>query len=129
MGLVVVRGHLDGVVCRPLQGWLRNFAATAGHSDCNSGLSFFAFYLCSKRGFLHSDVGVVVPTDIVGLASTVFPMDVAGRRLFVAVVALGTLVPPMRNMLCVAEVVVRIQAALVPWYCPYLTWPVVLLTC
>ena len=79
MGLGVVRGHLDGVVCRPCWGWLRNFAATVGHSDCNSGLSFFFFYLCLKRGFLHSDVGAVVPTAVVGLASTVFHVEVAGR--------------------------------------------------
>ena len=125
MGLVVVCSHLGGVVCRPRWGSLRNVFATAGHLDCNSGLSFFSFYLRSKRGFLHSDVGAVVPTDVVGMASTVFIVGVAGRRLFVAVVALGTLVPPVRNMQCAAEVVVRIQAALVPLYCPYLTWPVV----
>ena len=63
-------------------------------------------------------MGVVVPTAVVGLASTVIPVEVAGRRLFVAVVALGTLVLPVQNMLCVAEVVVRIQAALVLLYCP-----------
>ena len=129
MGLVVVRIHLDGFFCRPRWGWLRNFAATAGHSDCNSGLSFFAFYLHSKRGFLHSGVGVVVPTAVVVMASTVFPVEVAGRRLFLAVVAIGTLVPPVRNMHFAAEVVVRIQAVPVPIYCPSLTWPVVLLTC
>ena len=114
MGLVAVRGHL--------------YAATVGRSDCNSGLSFSFFYLRSKRGFLHSDVGAVVPTAVVGLASTVFPVEVVGRRFFVVVVALGMLVPPVQNMQCAAEVVVRIQAALVPLYYPSLTWPVVLLT-
>ena len=98
MGLVAVRGHLDGVVCRPSWGCLQNFAATVGHSDCNSGLSFFAFYLRLKRGFLHSAVGAVLPTAVVGLASTVFPVEVAGRRLFVAAVALGMLMRPVRNM-------------------------------
>ena len=128
MSLVVVRSHLDGVVFRPRWGWLQNVAATAGHSDCNSGLSFFAFYLRSKRGFFHSDVGAVVPTVVLGMASTVFPVEVAGKRLFVVVVALGMLVPPVKNMQCVAEVVVRIQAAFVTLYCPSITWPVVLLT-
>ena len=128
MGLVVVRGHLYGVICRPRWGWLRNYAATVGHSDCNSGISFFVFYLRSKRGFLHSDVGAVVPNAVVGLASTVFPVEVAEKRLFVAVVVLGTLVPSVRNMQYAAEVVVCIQAALVPLYCPSLTWPVILLT-
>ena len=122
-----MRIHLGGVVCRPHWGWLQNFAATAGHSDCNSGLSFSAVYLRSKRGFLHSDVGVVVPTAVVGLECTMFPVEVAGRRLFVVVAALGTLVPLVQNMQCAAEVVVRIQAAFVPLYCPYLTWPVFLL--
>ena len=79
MGLVVVCGYLDGVVCRPCWGWLRNVSATAGHSDCNYGLSFSAFYLRPKRGFLHSDVGAMVPTAVVGLASTVFHVEVAGR--------------------------------------------------
>ena len=83
MGLGVVRGHLDGVVCRPCWGWLRNFAATVGHSDCNSGLSFFVFYLRPKRGFLHSDVDTVVPTAVVGLAPTMFLVEVAGKQEFV----------------------------------------------
>ena len=125
---MVVYGHLDGVDCRPRWGWLRNFAATVGHSDCNSGLYFFVFYLRSKRGFLHSDVGDVVHTAVVGLASTVFPVEVGGKRLFVAVAVFGTLVPLVRNMQCAAEVVVHIQAALVPLYFPYLIWPVVFLT-
>ena len=116
MGLVVVRSHLDGVVCRPRWGWLQNFAATVGHSDFNSGLSFFAFYLHSKRGFLHYDLGAVVPTAVVGLASTVFTEEVDGTRLCVVVFALGMLVPPVRNMQCAAEVVVHIHAALVPLY-------------
>ena len=129
MGLVVVLGHLYGVVCRPRWGCLQNFAATVGHSDCNSALYFFVFYLRPKRGFLHSGVGAVVPTAGVGLASTVFPVEVAGKRLFVAVAVFGTLVLPVRNMQCETEVVVRIQAALVPMYCPSITWPVVVLTC
>ena len=78
MGLVAVCVHLDGVVCRPRWGWLRNFAVTVGHSDFNSALSFFFFYLRSKRGYLHSDVGAVVPTAVVGLASNVFPVEVDG---------------------------------------------------
>ena len=123
-----VRGHLDGVVCRPRWGWLRNFSATVGHSDCNSGLSFFISYLRLKRGFLHSDVGAVVPTAVIGMASTVFSVAVAGKRLFVAVVVFVTLVPPVQNMQCAAEVVVHIQAALVPLYFPSLIWPVVFLT-
>ena len=90
---------------------------------------FFFFYLRLKRGFLHSDVGAVVPTAVVGMASTVFPVEVDGTRLFVAVAVFGTLVPLVRNMQCMAEVVVRIQSALVPLYCPSLTCPVVLLTC
>ena len=45
-----------------------------------------------------------------------FPVEVAGKRLFVAVAVFGTLVPPVQNMQCAAEVVVRIQAALVPLY-------------
>ena len=73
-------------------------------------------------------MGAVVPTAVVGMSSTVFPMDVAGRRLFVVVIVLGMLVPPVQNMQCVAEVVVRIQAALVPLYCPSLTWTVILPT-
>ena len=104
-------------------------ASTVGRSDCNSGLSFSFFYLCSKRGFLHSDVDDVVPTAVVGLASTVFPVEVAGTQLFVAVAVFGMLVPLEQNMQCAVEVVVRIQAALVPLYCPSLTCPVVLLTC
>ena len=107
--------------CRPRWGWLRKNSATAGHLDCNSDLSFYAFYPRSKRGFLHSDVGTVVPTAVVGLECTMFPVEVAGRRLFVVVAALGTLVPPVRNMQCAAEVAARIQAALVPLYCPSLT--------
>ena len=114
------------VGCRPRWVWLQNFSTTVGHLDCNFGLSFYAFYPRSKRGFLHSDVGNVVSTAVVGLASTVFPVEMVGRRLFVVVVALGMLVPPVRNMQCAAEVVSRIQAALVPLYCPYLTWKVVL---
>ena len=100
MGLVVVCGHLDGVVCRPGWGCPRKFSATVGHSDCSSGLSFFVFYLCSKRGFLHSDVVDVVPTAVVGMASTVFPVEVAVKRFFVAVAVFGTLVPPVQNMQC-----------------------------
>ena len=61
-----------------------------------------------KRGFLHFDVGNVVPTAVVGLAYTVFPVEVVGRRLFVVVVELGMLVVPVQNMQCVAEVVARI---------------------
>ena len=114
MGLVAVSDHLD--------------AATVGRSDCNSGLSFSFFYMRSKRGFLHSDVDAVVPTAVVGLASTVFPVDVDGTLLFVAVAVFGMSVPLVQNMQCAAEVVVHIQAALVPLYCPSLTWPVVLLT-
>ena len=114
------------VGCRPRWVWLQNFSTTVGHLDCNFGLSFYTFYLCPKRGFLHSDVGAVVPTDVVGMASTVFYLEVFGRLLFVVIVALGMLVPPVRNMQCAAEVVSRIQAALVPLYCPYLTWKVVL---
>ena len=129
MGLVAVRGHLDAVVCRPCRGWLRNFAATVGRSDCNSGLSFFFFYLPPKRGFIHYDVRSVVPTAVVGLVSTLFPVEVAGRRFFVVVVVLVMLVLSVRNMQCAVEVAVHIQAALVPLYCPSLTWPVVLLTC
>ena len=128
MVLVVVCGHIDGVVCRPRWGWLRNFAATVGQSDFNYGLYFFVFYLRSKRVFLHSGVGSVVTTAGVGLASTVFPVEVAVKQLFVAVSVFGTLVPPVQNMQCAAEVVVHIQAALVPLYCPYIIWPVVLLT-
>ena len=79
MGLVVVLGHLDGVVCRPRWGWIQIFSATVIHSDCNYSLSFFVFYLRSKRGFLHSDVGAVVPTAVVGLESTMFPVEVAGK--------------------------------------------------
>ena len=126
--LVVVLSHRDCVGCRPRWGWIQNFAATAGHLDCNFGLSFYAFYPCSKRGFLYSDVGAVVPTAVVGLASTVFHVEVVGRRLFVVVVALGLLVPPVQNMQCTAEFVARIQAALVTMYCPSLTWKVVLPT-
>ena len=129
MGLVAVRGHLDAVVCRPRWGWLRKFSATVGRSNCNSGLSFFFLYLRSKRGFLHSDVGAVLPTAVVGLEYTVFPVELAGTQLFVAVAVFGTLVPLVRNMQYTAEVVVHIQAALVLMYYPYLTWPVVLLTC
>ena len=114
MFLVAVRGHID--------------AATVGRSDCNSGLSFSFFYLRSKRGFLHSDVVAVVPTAVAGMASTVFPVGVAGTRLFVAVAVCRTSVPLVRNMQCASEVVVRIQAALVPLYCPSLTWSFVLLT-
>ena len=121
MGLVVVPIHLDGVVCWPRWGWLRHFAATSGHLDCNSGLYFFVFYLRLTRGFLHSDVGAVVPSAVVGMASTMFPVAVTVKRFFVAVIVLGTLFPPVRNMQCVAEFVVRIQAALVPLYCPSLT--------
>ena len=72
-------------------------------------------------------MGAVVPTAVVGLASTVFPVEVDGTRLFVAVAVFGTLVPLVQNMQCAAEVVVRNQAALVPLYCLYLTYPVVLL--
>ena len=114
MCLVDVHGHLD--------------AATVSCSDCNSGLYFYFFYLRSKRGFLHSDVGAVVPTDVVGMASTVFYLEVFGRLLFVVIVALGMLVPPVQNMQCAAEVAARIQAALVPVYCPSLTWTFVLPT-
>ena len=89
----------------------------------------FFFYMLSKRGFLHSDVGAVVPTAVFGLASTVFPVEVAGTRFFVAVAVFGTLVPLVQNMQCAVEVVVRIQAVPMPMYCPSLTWPVVLLTC
>ena len=128
MGLVAVHVHLDGLVCRPRWGWLRNFVAIVGHSDCNFDLSFFFFYLHLKRGFLHYDVGTVVPTGVVGMSSTVFPLEVAGRRLFVAVAVFGTLVPLVRNMHCAAEFVVHIQAALVPLYCPSLTFPYLLLT-
>ena len=102
MGLVSVRGHLDD--------------ATVGRSDCNYGLYFSFFYLRLKLGFLHSDVGAVLPTSVFGLASTVFPVEVAGTRLFMAVAVFGTLVPLVQNMQCLAEVVVRIQAALVPLY-------------
>ena len=83
-------------------------AATVGRSDCNSVLSFSFFYLRLKRGFLHSDVDAVVPTNIFGLASTVFPVEVAGTQLFVVVAVCGTLVSLVRNMQCAAEVVVRI---------------------
>ena len=72
-------------------------------------------------------MGAVVTTAVVGLSSTVFPVEVAGTRLFVVVAVCGRSVPLVQNMQCVAEVVVRIQAALVPLYCPSLTWPVVLL--
>ena len=89
----------------------------------------FFFYMLSKRGFLHSDMGAVVPTAVFGLASTVFPVEVAGTRFFVAVAVFGTLVPLVQNMQCAVEVMVCIQAALVPLYFPYITWPVVLLTC
>ena len=105
---MVVRSHPDFVGCRPRWGWLQNFSATAGHSDCNSGLYFFVLYPHLKRGFLHSEVGAVVPNAIVGLASTVFPVKVAGRRFFVVVIALGMLVPPVQNMKCAVEVAVRI---------------------
>ena len=88
-----MRGQLDGVVCRPHWGWLSNFAPTVGRSDCNSGLSFLFFYLHSKCGFLHPDVGAMVPTTVVGMASTVFHVEVAGTRLFLAVAVFGTLVP------------------------------------
>ena len=115
MCLVDVHGHLD--------------VATVSCSDCNSGIYFYFFYLRSKRGFLHSDVCTVVPTDVVGLASTVFSVEVARTRLFVAVVMCGTSVELVQNMQCTAEDVVRIQAAFVPMYCPSLTCPVVLLTC
>ena len=114
MGLVAVHSHRAASnVCR---------------SGCNYGLSFSLFYLRSKRGFLHSDVDTVVPTSVVGMASTVFPVEVAGTQFFVAVAVFGMLVPLVQNMQCAAEVVVHIQAALVPLYCPSLTWPVVLLT-
>ena len=73
-------------------------------------------------------MGAVVTTTVVGLASIVFPVELSGRRLFVVVIVLGMLVPPVQNMQCVAEVVVRIQAALVPLYCPSLKWTVVLPT-
>ena len=89
---------------------------------------FSLFYLRSKRVFLHSNVGAVVPTAVVGLSSTVFPVEMAGTRLFVAVVVFGTLVLMMQNMQCAAEVVVRIQAVRVSLYCPSLTLRVVLLT-
>ena len=74
-------------------------------------------------------MGAVIPTAVVGLVSTVFNVEVAGKRLFVAVAVFGTLVPLARNMQYVVEVVVHIQAALVLLDCPFLTWPVVLLTC
>ena len=111
---MVVRSHCDWVGCRPRWGWFQNFAATAGHLDCNFGLSFCAFYPRPKRGFLQSDVGAVLPTSVVGLASTVFHVELVGRRLFVVAVVLVMLVPLVRNMQCTAEVVVHIQAALVP---------------
>ena len=114
MGLVDVRGHLD--------------AATVGRLDCNPGLSFSFFYLRSRRGFLQSDLGAVVPTFVVWLASTVLPVKVAGTLLFVAVAVCGTSVTLVQNVQCAAEVLMRIQAALVPLYCPSPTWPVVLLT-
>ena len=114
MCLVDVHGHLD--------------AATVSCSDCNYGLYFYFFYLRSKRGFLHSDVCDVIPTDVVGLASTVFSVEVAGTRLFEAVTVFETLVLLVQNIQCATEVVVCIQAALVPLYCPSLTWPVVVLT-
>ena len=82
--------------------------------DFNFGLSFYAFYPRLKHGFLHSYVGAVVPTAVAGLAYTVFHMEVVGRRLFVAVFALGILVPLVQNILCAAEVAARIQAALMP---------------
>ena len=74
-------------------------------------------------------MGVVVPTTVVGLESTVFPVEVDGKRFFVAVVVIGTLVLPVQNIQCTAEVAVHIQAALVPLYCLSLTWTVILLTC
>ena len=74
------------------------------------------FYLRSKCVFLHSGVGDVVHTADVGLTLTVFPVELAGTQLFVAVSVFGTSVPLLKNMQCVAEVVVRIQAALVPLY-------------
>ena len=114
MGFVAVCGH--------------RAAATVGRSDCNSGLSFYFFYLRPKRGFLHSDMDAVVPNAVVGLTSTVFPVEVAGTRLFEAVTVFETLVLLVRNIQCATEVVVCIQAALVPLYCPSLTWPVVVLT-
>ena len=61
-------------------------------------------------------MGAVVHTADVGLASTVFPVEVVGRQFFAVVVALGMLMPPVRNMQCAAVVVARIQAALVPLY-------------
>ena len=67
-------------------------AATIGRSYFNSGLSLFFF-----------------------------PVEVAGTQFFVAVTVCGTLVPLVRNMHCAEEVVVHIQAALVPLYCPSLT--------
>ena len=66
-------------------------------------------------------MGAVVPTVVVGLSSTVFPEEVAGMLFFVVVVVIVMLVPPVINMQCAAEVVVRIQAALVPLYLPSLT--------
>ena len=69
-----------------------------------------------KRSFLHSDVGAVVPTAFVGLSFTVFNVEVVGRQLFVVVVALEMLVPPVQNMQCAVEVAARILAALVPLY-------------
>ena len=119
---MVVLSHLDCDDLRPRCDWLQNFAATTGHLDCNFGLYFYAFYPRSKRGFLHSDFGAMVPTAVFGLASTVFPVEVVGRRLFMVVVALGMLVLPVRNMQCAAGVAVRIQTAPVSLYCPYLTW-------
>ena len=53
-------------------------------------------------------MGDVVPTAIFGQASIVFLVEVDGRRFLVVVVALGMLVPPVKNMQCVAEVVARI---------------------
>ena len=111
-----MRSHRDCVGCTPRWGWLQNFASTAGHLDCNFGLSFYAFNPRSKRGFLHSDMVAVVPTAVVGLASTVLHVEVVGRQLFVVVVALEMLVPPVQNMQCAVEVPARILAALVPLY-------------
>ena len=128
MGFVAVCGHLDGVVYSLHWGWFRNFSATVGRSDCNYGLYFSFFYLRLKLGFLHSDVGAELPTAIFGLESTVFPMYLDGRQLFLVLVALVMLVFPVQNMQCTAEFVARIQAALVTMYCPSLTWKVVLPT-
>ena len=114
MGFVAVCGHLDGVVCSLHWGWFRNFSATVGRSDCNYGLYFSFFYLPLKRGLIHSDVGAMVPTAVVGMASTVFTVEVAGTQLFVAVAVFGTLMLLVRIIKCAAEVVVHIQAALVP---------------